>query len=212
MLPFSYPFFIFWKVTNFYIFTELGRKEEDLLVYFKRLHLDAFFFSRLRHFVVSFDTMLYTISLATREEFFEHMALPQGDSSGDYMPVPAKGEARFKLHILFFFYLRDFFFKKFFLSRLIPFYLFFFSSGASASSRRSFLLDYGFSQFLKFRSYFAGLYLDRFAAPAEGEPIVYYDLMQHGGLRYHYFQFTDGTEKRAVKAMGKARGFHSTTK
>lgn len=186
VLPFSYPFFIFWKVTHFYIFTELGPKEEGLLVYFKRLHLDAFFFSRLRHFVVSFDTMLYTISLATQEEFSEYLELLKDDPFGDHRPVSPKGEVRFKLHILFFFYLRDFFFKEVFLSKLMPLYLFFFSLGASARGRRSFLLDFGFSQALKFRAYFAGLFLDRFAAPAAGEPIVYYDPRQHRDLRYHY--------------------------
>lgn len=217
VLPFSYPIFTFWKVTHFYIFSVLGRKEELLLVFLQRLHLDAFFFARLRHFLVSFDTLLYTIKLATREDLLEHLGLLEAGPSGRPLVVPPEGNARLKLHMHFFFFLRDFFFKSVLRSRLMLLYLFFFSLG-SFRGCRNFFFECGGAQFLQFRAYFAGLFLDRFAAPAPAppsgseEPIVFFDPVQHGALRDYHWQFWGANPQRGVMAMGKVRGFHRTTK
>lgn len=181
------------------------------MFYFKRLHIDAFFFSRLRYFVSSFNVLLNTIVLATREEFTDYTAKLQADPLGDPGPAVPKS-ARLKLHILFFFFLRDFFFKKAFLSKLIPSYLIMFSLDCSAGSYRAFFFDFGFAQLLKFRSYFSGLFFDRFAAPDVDEPIVFYDPMQHSNLRSFYWEYLDRAPKRTVMSIGRARGFHFRTK
>lgn len=217
VLPFSYPIFTFWKITHFYIFAVLARKEEPLLAFLQRLHLDAFFFARLRHFLVSFDNLLYTIRLATREDFLEHLGILEAESPVRPQVVSPGGDARLKLHMHFFFFLRDFFFKSVLRSRSMLLYLFFFSLG-SLRGRRNFFLEFGGAQFLQFRAYFAGLFLDRFAAPAAPtatraeEPIVFFDPGQHGLLRDYHWQFWGGNPQRAVMARGKVRGFHRTTK
>lgn len=184
------------------------------MIFLQRLHLDAFFFARLRHFLVAFDTLLYTIKLATREDFLEHLGLLEAGPSGRPLVVPSQGNARLKLHMHFFFFLRDFFFKSVLRSRLMLLYLFFFSVG-SHRGRRNFFFEFGGTHFLQFRAYFAGLFLDRFAAPAVSgaeEPIVFFDPGQHAQLRDYHWQFWGANPQRGVMAIGKVRGFHRATK
>lgn len=198
-------------MTNFYIFNGLAPKEEALLFYFQRLHLDAFFFNRLRHCMFIFSMLVHSIRGSSQEDFFDYTEKPDAVTSGSFFPegaAPAPGgNARLKLHVLFFFFLRDFFFKELFFSKLLALYLYIFSLGSSLQTLRSFFLDFSFCQMLQFRSFFSGLFFDRFAAPAAEEPIVFYSPTQHSSLRYYFRAITDGRERPSVIALRRARGF-----
>lgn len=120
--------------------------------------------------------------------------------------------ARLKLHILFFFFLRDAFVKKILVSRLLTFYLFIFSLASSVQGHRAFFIDFSFSQFLKFRSHFSALFLEKFASPEEDEPVVFFNPVAHRKLRSFYWFFLDRDYSRTVRAIGRRRGFHSRYK
>lgn len=85
------------------------------MFYFKRLHIDAFFFFRLSHFTLSVEVLYNTIVLATQKEFLEYNEKLKEDPLGDYDGKTVTESARLKRHVLFFFFYAILSLRKFFL-------------------------------------------------------------------------------------------------
>lgn len=195
MLPFSYFLYIQWKGSNPYMFNSRFAKLSDLWLYFKRLHLDAFFFYRFRSFIHNIAGQLFFLRL---------LAKGPTSSRDAVVPIRAKG-LRFKQRIFYYFHVRDLVFKSMFIGEILPLYLFYFNFFYSHKLRRLLFTAFGSWHYCYFRLYFVRKFLHYFVGPWGSEPTVFYDPVYNKAINTRFKALAARREDHATIGVGKAR-------